>query len=84
MQGRFCIVEPLMAARHAADLHAAHARTPDDRDWTYLPDEKPADRQAFDELGYRRCEWKCDALNGPSRAAARRHGFRFEGCSVRR
>ena len=35
-------------------------------------------RQAFD-LGYRRYEWKCDALNGPSRAAARRLGFRFEG-----
>ena len=149
MQGRFCIVEPL-AARHAADLHAAHAHAPDDRDWTYLPDEKPADRpafdawcerlagsrdpmhhaivdrgrgrasgsaafmridasngaieigaiifspllqrhaagteaiylmlrRAFDELGYRRCEWKCDALNGPSRAAALRCGFRFEG-----
>lgn len=30
-------------------------------------------------LGYRRCEWKCDALNAPSRAAARRFGFRFEG-----
>ena len=35
-------------------------------------------RQAFD-LGYRRYEWKCDALNEPSRAAARRLGFRFEG-----
>lgn len=35
-------------------------------------------RQAF-ELGYRRYEWKCDALNSPSRAAALRLGFRFEG-----
>lgn len=35
-------------------------------------------RQAF-ELGYRRYEWKCDALNAPSRAAARRLGFSFEG-----
>lgn len=34
---------------------------------------------AFDELGYRRVEWKCDALNAPSRAAAERFGFRFEG-----
>ena len=34
---------------------------------------------AFDRLGYRRVEWKCDALNGPSRAAALRFGFRFEG-----
>jgi RimJ/RimL family protein N-acetyltransferase len=30
-------------------------------------------------LGYRRYEWKCDALNAPSRAAARRLGFSFEG-----
>lgn len=33
----------------------------------------------FDELGYRRFEWKCDSLNGPSRAAALRYGFTFEG-----
>jgi RimJ/RimL family protein N-acetyltransferase len=31
------------------------------------------------ELGYRRYEWKCDALNVPSRAAATRLGFVFEG-----
>lgn len=30
-------------------------------------------------LGYRRYEWKCDALNAPSRAAAQRLGFSFEG-----
>ena len=35
--------------------------------------------RAFDELGYRRYEWKCDALNAPSRAAALRYGFTFEG-----
>lgn len=34
---------------------------------------------ALDELGYRRYEWKCDALNAPSRAAALRFGFTFEG-----
>ncbi len=33
----------------------------------------------FDTLGYRRYEWKCDALNAPSRAAAARLGFMFEG-----
>jgi RimJ/RimL family protein N-acetyltransferase len=35
-------------------------------------------KHAF-ELGYRRYEWKCDALNAPSRAAAQRLGFSFEG-----
>jgi len=34
--------------------------------------------QAF-ELGYRRFEWKCDSWNGPSRSAALRFGFQFEG-----
>jgi RimJ/RimL family protein N-acetyltransferase len=34
---------------------------------------------AFDGLGYRRFEWKCDSLNGPSRAAALRFGFTYEG-----
>jgi RimJ/RimL family protein N-acetyltransferase len=34
---------------------------------------------AFDTLGYRRYEWKCDALNAASRRAARRFGFRYEG-----
>ena len=33
----------------------------------------------FEELGYRRYEWKCDALNAPSCAAAKRLGFSFEG-----
>ncbi len=31
------------------------------------------------ELGYRRYEWKCDSLNGPSRRAAQRLGFSYEG-----
>ena len=35
-------------------------------------------KRAFD-LGYRRYEWKCDVLNAPSRAAAERLGFSFEG-----
>ncbi len=36
-------------------------------------------RRAFDELGYRRYEWKCDSHNAPSRAAAVRYGFHYEG-----
>lgn len=36
-------------------------------------------RRVFEELGYRRYEWKCDALNEPSRRAAVRLGFRYEG-----
>lgn len=36
-------------------------------------------RHALDTLGYRRLEWKCDALNSASRSAALRLGFRFEG-----
>lgn len=35
--------------------------------------------RAFDELGYRRYEWKCHSLNAPSRAAALRYGFTYEG-----
>jgi len=35
--------------------------------------------RVFDELGYRRYEWKCDNLNAPSRAAAARLGFQYEG-----
>lgn len=36
-------------------------------------------RHCFDDLGVRRLEWKCDALNAPSRKAAERFGFQFEG-----
>lgn len=36
-------------------------------------------RYAFDELGYRRFEWKCNNDNLPSKKAALRFGFRFEG-----
>lgn len=36
-------------------------------------------RRVFDELGYRRYEWKCDALNEASMRAARRLGFNYEG-----
>ncbi len=150
LSGRYVRIEKLDAERHAANLFAAYGETPDDRDWTYLPVERPATldaftahtrniqlsrdplhlaiidlatnkavgssaymridpangvieighvrysrrlmrtragteaqylfmRRAFEELGYRRYEWKCDALNAASRHAAERYGFTFEG-----
>jgi RimJ/RimL family protein N-acetyltransferase len=36
-------------------------------------------RHVFEALGYRRLEWKCDSLNAPSRRAANRFGFSYEG-----
>lgn len=36
-------------------------------------------RRVFDELGYRRYEWKCNALNAPSMSAAERLGLSYEG-----
>jgi RimJ/RimL family protein N-acetyltransferase len=36
-------------------------------------------RHIFDDLGYRRYEWKCNALNLPSQRAAKRLGFTYEG-----
>ena len=150
LPGRYCRLEPVNPARHGADLYAAYMEAPDDRDWTYLFDERPEGAEdfalylaklagsedplhfaiieshskkalgtaallrieplhgsievggitfsprlkrtaagtesmyllmqlAFDTLGYRHYEWKCDSLNAPSRAAAQRYGFTFEG-----
>lgn len=149
LEGRYCRVEPLDAARHAAGFHASDCLETDRRGWTYMTygpfatadtcrdwaeqtagrkdylchaildrasgqvgglaaymridtangcieiggikltpviARRPAAteamhllmRNAFD-LGYRRYEWKCDALNKPSRAAATRLGFSYEG-----
>jgi RimJ/RimL family protein N-acetyltransferase len=36
-------------------------------------------KYSFEELGYRRYEWKCDSLNAPSKRAAERFGFTYEG-----
>ena len=38
-----------------------------------------AAKYVFEDLGYRRFEWKCNDLNDPSKRAARRFGFAFEG-----
>lgn len=149
LTGRFCSLEPLNTARHAADLYAANTLDAEGRNWTYLPygpfdslssysnwvDQfsatsdplffaivshatgkavgvasflriDPANgsievghlnfsplmqrtavateamhlmmKEAF-ALGYRRYEWKCNALNLPSRQAAQRLGLSFEG-----
>ncbi len=53
---------------------AAIQRTPATTETTYL-----FARHAFDDLGYRRLEWKCNARNARSMAAAKRLGFTFEG-----
>ncbi len=53
---------------------AAIQRTPQATEAIYL-----MTRHAFEDLGYRRFEWKCDALNERSRRAALRFGFTFEG-----
>jgi len=55
--------------------------------WGPLISRKPAATEAqylfmayvFDELGYRRYEWKCNNDNAPSKRAAERFGFKFEG-----
>lgn len=55
--------------------------------WGPLVSRKPAATEAlflfarhiFDDLGYRRFEWKCDNSNLPSKRAAQRFGFRHEG-----
>ena len=150
MAGRYCRLEPLDVARHAAQLYARNSEDAAGVNWTYLPVGPFADfgsyrvwlermaasddpffhtiidaetgeaqgvasflridpamgtievghinysprlqrrraateamylmmRRVFDELGYRRYEWKCDSFNLPSRAAALRLGFGFEG-----
>jgi RimJ/RimL family protein N-acetyltransferase len=53
---------------------AAFQRTPAATETIYL-----LARHAFDDLGNRRLEWKCDAANARSRRAAERFGFTFEG-----
>lgn len=55
--------------------------------WSSLMARSPAStealflfaKHAFDDLGYRRFEWKCNNLNEPSKQAALRYGFSFEG-----
>lgn len=150
LEGDYCHLEPVNADKHTDALFAAYQLAEDDRDWTYLFAERPANKEAcyqylkkleqsrdplhftivdghteqpvgtislmridpqhgvievgnvvfspllkqtimstevhfllmqyaMEQLGYRRYEWKCDSLNAPSRKAADRLGFTFEG-----
>lgn len=150
LTGRFCRLEALDVAKHSEELFEVYQIQKDDRDWTYLPDERPETLEGmkkhlhdlmnrrdlvnltvidthtglavgtcaymhidnnsgvlelgyinwspkmarkpigteaiflmlcytFDELGYRRCEWKCDSLNERSKNATLRFGFSHEG-----
>jgi len=69
-------IDPAMGVIEVGHLCYSPAlqRTPHSTEAMYL-----MMRRAFEELGYRRYEWKCDSLNAPSMAAAQRLGFRFEG-----
>jgi RimJ/RimL family protein N-acetyltransferase len=92
IRGRYVTLEPLHR-RHAAELWQA-AQGADDS-WTYLGNIWFSPRMqrtraateaifltlklAADDLGYRRLVWKCNALNAPSKRAAERLGFIYEG-----
>ncbi len=69
-------IDPAMGSIEVGHLSYSPAlqRTPASTEAMYL-----MMRNVFADLGYRRYEWKCDALNAPSIAAAQRLGFRFEG-----
>ena len=69
-------IEPEMGSIEVGHIHFSPLiqRTPLATEAMYLMMER-----VFDQLGYRRYEWKCDALNERSRRAALRLGFSFEG-----
>jgi RimJ/RimL family protein N-acetyltransferase len=69
-------IDPAMGSIEVGHLAYSPAlqRTPAGTEAMYL-----MMRRAFDELGYRRYEWKCNSLNAPSWNAAERLGFRYEG-----
>ena len=69
-------IEPAVGVIEVGPIHFSPLiqRTPNATEAMYL-----MMRRVFTELGYRRYEWKCDAVNVPSRHAAERSGFRFEG-----
>jgi RimJ/RimL family protein N-acetyltransferase len=78
--GYFTLMEIRPAARVVEVGHVLYSpalqRTPLGTEAQYL-----LARYAFETLGYRRYEWKCNALNAPSHSAALRYGFTYEGTS---
>ena len=72
----FLRIDPAIGVIEVGHIHYGNGiqRTPAATEAMYL-----MMRRVFDELGYRRYEWKCDALNARSRRAAERLGFSFEG-----
>lgn len=69
-------LQPAVGVIEVGHIHFAPRlqRTPAATEAVYLMLHR-----VFDELGYRRCEWKCDSRNAASRAAAERLGFTYEG-----
>ena len=72
----FLRIDPMMGSIEVGHIHFAQSlqRTRAATEIMYL-----MMRHAFDDLGYRRYEWKCDDLHAKSRAAANRLGFTYEG-----
>ena len=69
-------IEPSVGVIETGHIHYSPLmqRTPVATETMYLMMHR-----VFEELGYRRYEWKCDALNEPSKRAAKRLGFQYEG-----
>ena len=67
-----------LLAQHQEGDHFFAGQLAGPTDHRSLGDGVVIKKHAFD-LGYRRCEWKCDDLNEPSKSAGLRLGFRYEG-----
>ena len=72
----FMRIDPVMGVIEVGNINFAPAlqRTPAATEAMFLMMQR-----VFNELGYRRYEWKCDNLNAPSLRAAKRLGFKYEG-----
>lgn len=72
----FMRIDPVMGVIEVGNINFAPAlqRTPAATEAMFLMMQR-----VFNELGYRRYEWKCDNLNAPSHKAAKRLGFKYEG-----